>query len=94
VIRDARGIIVVDFCQEKKQAILKIISIPSKAYSKNLTSINHFGVRRFFFNIPVLDQATLTTKEALLLGEQSLPHPPCSPDLAPSDYHLFYINRH
>jgi histone-lysine N-methyltransferase SETMAR len=30
-----------------------------------------------------------TQKELAYLGFQSLDHPPYSPDLAPSDYHLF-----
>jgi len=30
-----------------------------------------------------------TQKKLVYLGFQCLDHPPCSPDLAPSDYHLF-----
>jgi len=31
----------------------------------------------------------LATQKLAYLGFQCLVHPPCSPDLAPSDYHLF-----
>jgi hypothetical protein len=34
-------------------------------------------------------QALATQKKMAYLGFQCLDHPPCSPDLAPSDYHLF-----
>jgi len=33
--------------------------------------------------------ALATQKQLAHLGFQCLNHPPCSPDLAPSDYHLF-----
>ena len=33
--------------------------------------------------------AKLTQKKLKQLGWEALPHPPYSPDLAPSDYHLF-----
>jgi len=39
-------------------------------------------------NVP-LHRALATQKELTCLGFQCLHHPPCSPDLAPSDYHLF-----
>jgi len=34
-------------------------------------------------------RALSTQKKLAYLGFQCLDHPPCSPDLAPSDYHLF-----
>jgi len=34
-------------------------------------------------------QALVTEKKLAYLGFQFLDHPPYSPDLAPSDYHLF-----
>ena len=34
-------------------------------------------------------RAFATQKKLVYLGFQCLDHPPCSPDLAPSDYHLF-----
>ena len=34
-------------------------------------------------------QALATQKKLAYLGFQCLDHPPYSPDLAPSDYHLF-----
>ena len=39
-------------------------------------------------NDPV-HQALATQKKLAYLGFQCLDHPPYSPDLAPSDYHLF-----
>jgi len=39
-------------------------------------------------NIPA-HRALATQKELAYPGFQCLNHPPCSPDLAPSDYHLF-----
>jgi histone-lysine N-methyltransferase SETMAR len=36
-------------------------------------------------------RALATQKKLALLGFQCLDHPPYSPDLAPSDYHLFPI---
>jgi len=38
-------------------------------------------------------RALSTQKKLAYLGFQRLDHPPCSPDLAPSDYHLFPIRR-
>ena len=34
-------------------------------------------------------RALATQKKLTYLGFQCLNHPPCSPDLAPSDYHVF-----
>ena len=39
--------------------------------------------------------ATVTRQQLASLGWEVLPHPPYSPDLAPSDYHLFRdLQRH
>ena len=40
-------------------------------------------------NAPV-HSARATEKKLAYLGFHCLDHPPCSPDLAPSDYHLFH----
>jgi hypothetical protein len=37
------------------------------------------------------DQALTTQKKLAYLGLQSLDHPPYSPDLSPSDYHLLFL---
>ena len=42
----------------------------------------------FHDNVPA-HQALATLKKLAYLGFQFLDHPPYSPDLAPSDYHLF-----
>ena len=46
------------------------------------------GVLFLHDNAPA-HQALATQKKLAYLGFQCLDHPPCSPDLAPSDYHLF-----
>ena len=46
------------------------------------------GVLFLHDNAPA-HQALATQKKLAYLGFQYLDHPPCSPDLAPSDYHLF-----
>jgi len=46
------------------------------------------GVLFLHDNAPV-HQALVTQKKLAYLGFQCLDHPPYSPDLAPSDYHLF-----
>jgi hypothetical protein len=39
--------------------------------------------------MPQLNQALATQEKLAYLGFQCLDHPPYSPDLDPSDYHLF-----
>ena len=46
------------------------------------------GVLFLHYNAPA-HQALATQKKLSYLGFQCLDHPPYSPDLAPSDYHLF-----
>ena len=46
------------------------------------------GVLFLYDNVPV-HQALATQKKLAYLGFQCLDHPPYSPDLAPSEYHLF-----
>ena len=46
------------------------------------------GVLFLHDNAPA-HRALATQKKLAYLGLQCLDHPPCSPDLAPSDYHLF-----
>jgi len=43
----------------------------------------------FLHDNPPAHQALATPKKLAYLGFQCLDHPPYSPDLAPSDYHLF-----
>ena len=54
---------------------------PSKTLSRNRIVFHHDNAR---------PHSSLATRQKLLeLGWDVLPHPPYSPDLAPSDYHLF-----
>jgi len=46
------------------------------------------GVLFLHYNVPA-HRALATQKKLAYLGFQCLDHPPYSPDLAPSDYHLF-----
>jgi len=43
----------------------------------------------FLHDNALAHRAFATQKKLAYLGFQCLDHPPCSPDLAPSDYHLF-----
>ena len=43
----------------------------------------------FLHNNAPAHRALATQKKLAYLGFRCLDHPPCSPDLAPSDYHLF-----
>jgi len=45
----------------------------------------------FLHNNAPAHLALATKKKLAYLGFQCLDHPPCSPDLAPSDYHLFPV---
>jgi len=59
-----------------------------KAIDKSQELINRKGV--VFHHDNARPHTSLMTREKLLkLGWDVLPHPPYSPDLAPSDYHLF-----
>jgi len=49
---------------------------------------DHQGVLFLHNNAPA-HWALATQKKLACLGFQCLDHPHCSPDLAPSDYHLF-----
>jgi len=49
---------------------------------------SHQGVLFLHDNAPA-HRALATQKKLAYLGFQCLDHPPYSPDLAPSDYHLF-----
>jgi len=43
----------------------------------------------FLYDNALAQRALATQKKQAYLGFQCLDHPPYSPDLAPSDYHLF-----
>lgn len=92
VFWDAQGLILVDFLPKGE-------TINSEAYIETLQKLRA-RIRRVRPNLEmnkVLLQhdnarphTSIRTREAITsFGWTTLPHPPYSPDLAPSDYHLF-----
>ena len=53
---------------------------PNYQFECLLSTANEIGQR---------NTSLVTRKKLLELGWEVMPHPPYSPDLAPSDYHLF-----
>lgn len=90
---DFKGVIFYDLLPQGK-------SIDSTLYCSQLTKLNE-SIRRkrpelanrkgvVFHHDNARPHTSLVTRNKLLaLGWDLLPHPPYSPDLAPSDYHLF-----
>ncbi|CAK9816389.1 Mariner Mos1 transposase [Anthophora quadrimaculata] len=89
---DSRGIICIDFLEKGK-------TITGNHYASLLDLLNnkikekrpHLMKKKVLFhhdNAPAHTSA-IVAKKLLELGYQILPHPPYSPDLAPSDYYLF-----
>ena len=92
VFWDAEGVIPVDFLPRGE-------TINSEAYIQTLTRLRA-RIRRVRPNLPIdkvlllhdnaRPHTSIRTRETITLyGWTTLPHPPYSPDLAPSDYHLF-----
>lgn len=92
VFWDARGIIFIDFLEKGK-------TITGQYYASLLDRLNeeikknrpHLAKKKVLFhqdNAPAHSSAIATTK-LFELRYEVLPHPPYSPDLAPSDYYLF-----
>lgn len=90
---DRKGVIYYELLPEGK-------TIDSKVYCQQLTKLNlaiknkrpELANRRgvMFHHDNATPHTSLKTRNKLLrLGWDVLPHPPYSPDLAPSDYHLF-----
>lgn len=93
VFWDCQGVILVDY-------LPKGMTINSAYYSnlldKDLRTALKNKRRGKLSSVPLLQQdnarshtAALTTTTITRMGWTLLPHPPYSPDLAPSDYHLF-----
>ncbi|CAK9833202.1 Mariner Mos1 transposase [Anthophora retusa] len=89
---DSSGIICIDFLEKGK-------TITGNYYASLLDLLNnkikekrpHLMKKKVLFhhdNAPAHTSA-IVAKKLLELGYQILPHPPYSPDLAPSDYYLF-----
>ncbi len=60
-------------------------------------SIARFLTNILVYNLPILDPHTAKLTKKLLeeeFGWETLEHPPYSPDLAPSDYHIFRSMEH
>lgn len=92
VFWDAQGIIFIDFLQKGK-------TINGEYYASLLDQLNkeiktkrpHLAKKKILFhhdNAPAHSSAIATAK-LVELRYEVLPHPPYSPDLAPSDYYLF-----
>ena len=89
---DQDGILLIDYLQKGQ-------TINAEYYSSLLVQLNdilkekHRGkvtnVVLFLHDNAPAHRALATQKKLAYLGFQCLDHPPCSPDLAPSDYHLF-----
>ena len=92
VFWDAQGVILVDFLPKGE-------TINSEAYIQTLTRLRA-RIQRVRPNMPIDNvlllhdnarpHTSIRTRETIAsFGWTTLPHPPYSPDLAPSDYHLF-----
>jgi len=88
---DQDGILLIDYLP-KGQTINAEYYSSLLVQLKDILKEKHRGkvtkVVLFFHNAPA-HQALATQKKLAYLGFQCLDHPPFSPDLAPSDYHLF-----
>ena len=85
---DQDGILLIDYLPKGQ-------TINVKCYSSMLVQLKEKcrgkvtkGVLFLYSNAPA-HQALASHKQLAYLGFQCLDHPPYSPDLAPSDYHLF-----
>jgi histone-lysine N-methyltransferase SETMAR len=76
VFRDKQGILLVDF-------MVKGITIRTVRPNRNMKDV-------LLLHDNARPHTSLCTREAIAkMGRTVLPHPAHSPDLAPSDYHLF-----
>jgi len=86
---DQDGILLNDYLP-KGQTINAEYYSPLLVQLKGILKENRRGKGVLFLhdNVPT-HRALATQKKLAYLGFQCLDHPPCSPVLAPSDYHLF-----
>jgi len=90
--RDKDGILLIDYLPEGQ-------TINAEYYSYLLVQLKDILRKKrrgkvikgvlFFHDNASAHRALATQKKLAYLGLQRLDHPPYSPDLAPSDYHLF-----
>lgn len=92
VFWDARGIIFIDYLEKGKTITgAYYASLLDQLHSEIKTKRPHFAKRTVLFhhdNAPAHSSAIATAK-LFELRYEIVPHPPYSPDLAPSDYYLF-----
>jgi len=89
---DQDGIILIDYFPKGQTTNAEYYSSPL-VQLKDILKEKCCGkvIKRVLFlhdNAPT-HRALATQNKLAYLGFQCLDHPPCSPDLAPSDYHLF-----
>ena len=92
VFWDAQGLLLVDFLTKGK-------TINSEAYIATLKKVRarirrarpQLQIKKVFLQYDnTRPHASIKTRKAITsFGWTTVPHPPYSPDLAPSDYHLF-----
>jgi len=93
IFRDQDGILLISYLSKGQ-------TINTEHYSSPLVQLKDIlkekrrgtftkGVLFLHGNVPA-HQALASQKKLAYLGFQCLDHPPYSPDLAPSDYHLFF----
>ena len=92
VFWDQRGVVMMDFLAKGTTingayyaSLLQKLRVAIKTERRGMLTK---GVRLLQDNAPVHNSRVAQT-EALSCGYEILPHPPYSPDLAPSDFHLF-----
>ena len=91
VFWDAQGVILIDFLPRGE-------TINSEAYIETLTRLRarirrgrpNLTIDKVLLHDNARPHTSIRTRETIAsFGRTTLPHPPFSPDLAPSDYHLF-----
>jgi len=92
IFRDQDGILLIDYFPKSQTINVEYYS-SLLVQLKDILKVKHRGkvtkgVLFLHDNAPA-HRALATQKKLAYLGFQCLDHPPYSPDLAPSDYHLF-----
>jgi histone-lysine N-methyltransferase SETMAR len=88
---DQEGILLIDYLPKGQNIKAEYSSDPIMQLKDILKEKRHGMVTKWVLFLRENAQshwALATRKKLAYLGFQCLAHPPCSPDLAPSDYHL------